>query len=95
MPPKVGGIREKPNAETHHTKFNSTRLRPMPASYLPDQQARSQVATPAHVIGSEVYAALVNQGFRRSGVFVYRPYYDACDACVPVRTKVTEFSRES
>jgi arginine-tRNA-protein transferase len=64
-----------------------------PCSYLPDQMARSQVAAPAHLVDDASYSRLIEQGFRRSGLFTYRPDCELCNACIPIRVDVRRFVR--
>lgn len=60
-------------------------------SYLDDKFARSAVVDPDFAIDTALYSNLIEQGFRRSGDQVYRPYCLHCQACVPSRIPVAEF----
>lgn len=64
---------------------------PYACSYLPGREARSQVVTPAHLIDTAAFSELARHGFRRSGLYVYRPRCGACQVCLPVRVPVAVF----
>jgi arginine-tRNA-protein transferase len=60
--------------------------------YLPNKLAQSLIAAPQHLVNAEVYSGLIQQGFRRSGTFAYRPHCENCQACVPVRIILQDFA---
>ena len=60
--------------------------------YLPNKMAQSLIAAPQHLVDAKVYSGLIQQGFRRSGKFSYRPHCENCQECVPVRIILYQFS---
>jgi len=61
-------------------------------SYLQGRTARSVFVDPQMPLDSVRYGVLLDWGFRRSGVYVYRPACGACQQCKPVRVPVAEFT---
>lgn len=64
-----------------------------PCSYLPGLIARNAVVDPAYEMSPDVYDYLIQNGFRRSGSQVYRPYCHTCEECVTTRIPVDNFTR--
>ncbi len=60
--------------------------------YLPNKMAQSLIAAPQHLVDANVYSGLIQQGFRRSGKFSYRPHCENCQECIPVRIILDQFS---
>lgn len=63
-----------------------------PCGYIEKNRAQSLIASPYHLVNTDIYSELINQGFRRSGKFTYRPHCENCSACVPVRLVVDDFA---
>lgn len=61
-------------------------------SYLPEEQAQNLYPDPALPMTNALYSQLIQHGFRRSGNNSYRPYCPACQACVPVRINLAQFT---
>jgi len=64
-----------------------------PCSYLPGLIARNAVVDPDYEMTPDVYDYLIQNGFRRSGEQVYRPYCHTCEECVTTRIPVANFKR--
>lgn len=64
---------------------------PHPCPYLPDHSAVDVVSDPASPVDQRTLSNLFAMGFRRSGVFVYRPECPGCQSCIAVRIPVEQF----
>ena len=60
--------------------------------YLPQRHARSAFVDPAFPLDAVLYGSLLDQGFRRSGNYAYRPMCLQCRSCRSVRLPVVEFA---
>ncbi|MDH3343348.1 MAG: arginyltransferase, partial [Gammaproteobacteria bacterium] len=53
--------------------------------------ARNIVPDPNYTIDQSIYSLLLQQGYRRSGDFIYRPHCQHCEQCRPCRISVAQF----
>ncbi len=60
-------------------------------SYLHERQANSLFVDPELDMTANIYSELIQQGFRRSGGYVYTPYCKKCHDCIPIRLDVKNF----
>lgn len=61
-------------------------------AYLNGHEARSLFLDPATRINQTIYQLLIDQGFRRSGPYLYQPACSACNACLSMRIPVASFT---
>ncbi|MCH7943406.1 MAG: arginyltransferase, partial [Proteobacteria bacterium] len=65
---------------------------PQPCPYLPDRMESKVVTELAGDGARDLHEGLSRAGFRRSHGLAYKPACRGCDACIPVRVPVAEFS---
>jgi arginyl-tRNA--protein-N-Asp/Glu arginylyltransferase len=76
---------------SHAQQLNFYASPPERCGYLPEQQAISLFADPDAPMTTALYSRLIDRGFRRSSRYVYRPYCQRCNACVPTRILAARF----
>lgn len=74
------------------TQLQLYRTDEYPCSYLPERLASSQMVAPIDRINDSNYGQLIDLGFRRSGLYVYRPQCPNCRACQSYRIVVNRFT---
>lgn len=67
--------------------------KPMPCSYFEDKTEQFLVALAPQgmKIGKTCASFLSRKGFRRSGIYQYRPHCPGCSRCISVRVRVKDF----
>lgn len=69
--------------------FYSTQ--PHDCSYLKDKEAKTLFLNPEQDVTADIFSILSDDGFRRSGNYLYKPHCDDCSACISVRLPVHRF----
>ena len=65
---------------------------PHPCAYLPGRTARLPHRFPLERLSPAEFDCRLAEGDRRSGVLLYRPQCQGCQACEPIRLDVTQFA---
>ena len=74
------------------TQLQLYRTGEYPCNYLPEHTASSQMVAPIDRINDTNYGPLLDLGFRRSGLYVYRPQCAGCHACQSYRVLTEAFT---
>ncbi len=64
---------------------------PHPCPYIAPETASTILLDPNHKVDNKLFGILLQAGFRRSGVTIYRPHCRNCNACLSVRIPAKEF----
>ena len=61
--------------------------------YLPEKNSVNAIVDPKFPMGVQLYSQMIDDGYRRSGKQVYRPYCPDCNECISTRIVVADFKR--
>ena len=59
--------------------------------YLPEKNSVNAIVDPKYPMEIPLYSQMIDDGYRRSGKQVYRPYCPDCNECISTRVPVDKF----